>query len=132
MKVLTNGHTRPIVVGHDLPPRLFADGGEFADVDPDHQFVKVYGLWWDLDGDLSGLPADELRAQGYDWYIPIATTNVGSSGLALRFFDRDGVEYQDECVTAYVIQWVSQRETDDEALDTPAMAAARIQERSQG
>lgn len=101
MKITTNEHRRPVLNGHSLPDDLFVEGGAFADVDRDGSFFKMYGEWWHVDG-MAGEPGDELRALGYDWYVPVATTNAGSCGFALRWFDRDGYEYQDEAVIAWV------------------------------
>jgi hypothetical protein len=75
----------------DYLPRPVTD-----DEDWSPRFVQYRGSWYDVhEFEPAG---DDLRALGFDG----VQTESYFSAVALRYFDRDGVEYDDAVVVGYI------------------------------
>ena len=81
LTITTNNRERAITVGDD-----------------GKEYVNAYGRTWSLE-DVERAP-HYILARGYDGTI-LESTNVGTWGIVLRYFDRDGYELEGVIVGWY-------------------------------
>jgi len=96
--VKTNNGPRPLVSYNELPEKVKPDfdymlAPHHAGDQDDRRFVKYRDSWYDT-SDCDGPTFSDLAAHGFDRYA----SDSFWSGVAFRFFDREGYLYDDEVV----------------------------------
>jgi len=102
MKVISNYHVRDVVDASQLPPEAreefdYLDWDAFERGEDSRSFVRYRGNWIDL-GDVERAPHDIARL-GFDGFNP----DSYFSGVAFRYFDEDGHEYDNSVIVATIL-----------------------------
>lgn len=97
LTVVTNNHTRPLRRRDEIPVDVAQEWFDYVDEnDFSARFFNYRGSWYDLH--VFEVAPSSIKALGFD----AEQAQSYFDCIAVRYFDREGYEYDDEVVVAHI------------------------------